>query len=378
MAIIVKQVSTRGERYSFIHLPARINRDYRNWVPPIYSDEWTFYHPVRNKAAEGCETVLFLACKGRKPVGRIMGIIHHRYNELHNEKNGRFFGFECYNDQEIAHALISRVERWAAERGMTGMVGPLGFSDKDPQGFQIEGFGHPPIYATACQQPYMIDLLTGEGYTKMVDLNDYIIDVPQEIPEIYQRVSRWTSNKFKYRLVEFKRRKEIRPYIISVFQLMNEAYQHILGFVPLDDLEMKQLADRYLPVLNPEYIKLVFVDDDLVGFIIAMPEMAPGIRRANGHLFPFGFLKILNEMKRTHRLTLLLGAIKKPYRGNGVDVLMGMRMLETCKKNGITQVESHLILENNLSMNGELTKLGAQLHKRFRIYTKSLERIITS
>jgi GNAT superfamily N-acetyltransferase len=372
MNITIKEVETRKDLKTFVHLPAHINRHDKNWMPPIYSDDWKFFQVEKNKSAEGCEIVKYLAYQDRKPVGRIAGIIHHRYNELHGQKTGRLFAFECYENQEVAHALIDAVEQWAKQKGMNKLIGPLGFSDKDPQGFQIEGFEHPPIYATPCHQPYMNTLIAKEGYIKLIDLNDYIFPIPDEIPPLYRRVIEWAKRKADFQLIEFKSRKEIKPYIIPVFQLMNETYMHILGFIPLDDLEMKEMAARYLPVLNPEFIKLVKVKDELVGFIIAMPEMAPGIRRARGRLFPFGFLHILLEIRRTKHLTLLLGAIKKSYRGIGVDVLIGVHMLEICKKLGMNKIESHLVLETNKTMNGEYEKLGAQIYKRFRIYQKNL------
>ena len=162
MPVIVKKVTTRKDLRIFIHLPERIHKDHQNWVPPIYMDERAFFNEKKNKSFKYCDTLLALAYKDGVPVGRIMGIINHRYNESHNEKDGRFCFMETWNDPEVFHALINHVEGWAREKGMVRLVGPLGFSDKDPQGFMVEGFKEPVVIATNANLPYMPDLIVRE------------------------------------------------------------------------------------------------------------------------------------------------------------------------------------------------------------------------
>jgi hypothetical protein len=98
-------------------------------------DEWELFDKKKNKSYKYADAILLLAYRDDKPVGRIMGIINNRYNEINNEHHGRFCFMECYNDKEVFHALLKRVEDWVKQNGMTMIVGPLGFSDKDPQGF---------------------------------------------------------------------------------------------------------------------------------------------------------------------------------------------------------------------------------------------------
>ena len=142
MAIDVREVKTRRDLKTFIYLPEKIHRDHHNWVPPIYMDEWKYFDPKKNKAFGYCQTILFLAFREGRPVGRIMGIINTRFNEYRNEKLGRFGFLETWEDQEVVHALLARVEEWARGLGMIRIVGPYGFSDQDPEGFLIEGFEH--------------------------------------------------------------------------------------------------------------------------------------------------------------------------------------------------------------------------------------------
>ncbi|MGC9470736.1 MAG: hypothetical protein ACP5D1_04240 [Bacteroidales bacterium] len=371
MTIEIRQVKTRRDLKTFIHLPEQLHRNHANWVPPVYVDEYSFFNPAKNKCFEYSDTLLCLALQNGRPVGRIMGIINHRYNERHHDPHARFAFMECPDDTAMAHTLLQEVESWALHHNMPKIVGPMGFSDKDPQGFQIEGFEYPPILATATNLPYMPSLVEKEGYRKKVDLRDYIFIVPEVIPEIYKKISQRFSHRDNFRVLEFKNRRELKPLIHKVFELMNETYTDIFGFDPLNKEEMDELAARYLPVIDPKFVKMVSIDHELTAFVVGMPDICKGIQRAGGRLLPFGWWHILRSMKTSRHLTLLLGGIKPSYRGLGLDAIMGIRMLESCMERGITLLESHLILETNTKMIAELEKLGAREHKRFRIYEKN-------
>lgn len=319
------------------------------------------------------DTLLLLAYDSDRIVGRIMGIISHHHNKIHNIKTGRFFYMECENDPEISHALISYIENWAKEKGMNKIIGPFGFSDKDPQGLMIEGFENPPVIATNYNFPYMVDLVEKEGYTKEIDCVSFRLPIPQDIPELYNKILVRILKNNKLHLLEFKSKWSMRKYIVPLFRLINETYTELYGFIPLDEKEMHEFTNRYFPILDPAFVKVV-VDDknNVIAFIIAMPDMNKGIIGAKGRLFPFGFLKILRSAKRTKQLDLMLGAVKDEFRGIGFDVLMGSKIIEAAKKRGMEVIDSHLILENNYKMLAELEKLGGVIYKRYRIYQKSL------
>lgn len=372
MSIKIEEVKTKKQIKEFIYLPEKIHKNHSTWLPPVYIDEWKFYNPKKNKAYEYSDTILYLAYKNNEPVGRIMGIINKKYNQLHNENYGRFFAMECYEDPEVFHALISKVEEWAKNKGVEKLIGPLGFSDKDPQGFQIEGFEHQTVVAMAANYPYMPKMLENEGYTKKVDLNDYIVYVKDELPEIYQRIYSRISNRNEIIIKEFNSKKELKDYIVPALTLMNELYAPIYGFVPLTEKEMIDLASQYLPVLDPHFVKMAFYKDELIGFIVGMPDISEGLKKCRGRIFPFGIFHLIKAMKKSTHIVLLLGGIKPEYRNNGVDVMMGIKMLESASAHGKKTIESHLILETNTLMIGEIEKAGGQLLKKFRIYQKDL------
>jgi ribosomal protein S18 acetylase RimI-like enzyme len=301
-----------------------------------------------------------------------MGIINKRYNDINNEHHGRFCFMECYNDKEVFHTLLMRVEEWARQNGMTRIIGPLGFSDKDPQGFQIEGFEYPLFMTAPNNSRYMPELLEAEGYTKKIDLVDYLGKIPDKFPLVYERVLARIENNKEYKIIEFISKKELKPYIIGVLELMNETFAEIYGFVPLTDKEKTDFAARYLPILDPIFIKVIESAGKLVGFAIGMPDISKGIKRANGKLLPFGIFKILQESRRSKKLLMMLGGIKKEYRGKGLDVIMGVKILQSGIKHKMDTLDSHLVLETNTKMRGEYERVGCQVVKRFRIYQKEL------
>ncbi len=375
MTITIRQVQSRQDLKEFIFLPEKIHRNHSNWVPPIYIDEWDFFNPDKNYAFSFCDTILLLARRGQQVVGRAMGIINHKYNEISNEKDARFSFIETWNDKEVFKSLINAISAWAREKGMQTLVGPMGFSDKDPQGFLIAGFDEPVVISSNCNFPYMVDLIEGEGFTKKVDLVVYKIQVPLAVPPVYAAIyERFLRNNNGYKVIEFTSRRQVRPYIQPVFELINLTFTDIYGFQPFSIKEMNDFANRYLYLINPRFIKLVLgPENEVVGFVIGMSDLSKGIQKAKGRLLPFGFIHLLLAGKKSTQLNLLLGAIHPQHQGKGLDAAMGVKMFESARLTGKTTLDSHLELENNTKVRAEMERVGGKVYKRYRIYQKPLD-----
>jgi len=374
MGLEIRPVKNRSDLKKFITLPERIHVNHSTWVPPLYLHEWQYFDPRKNSTFDYCDTLLLLACEGNEAVGRIMGIVNHRYNELRNERTARFGYLETYERPQIVHSLLACVEDWARQQGMNRIVGPYGFSDQDPEGFLVEGFEHRATIGTNCNFEWMVKFVESEGYAKELDYVTYRIDVPKEIPPKLLRFYDRTLERGDLRLVEFQNKRSARPWARRVFDLMNECYSQagIYGYAPLDDKEMDSLLKRYMPLLDPRFLKVVAKGETVVAFIIGIPDGTSGIQRAGGRLLPFGFLKILRAMKETKQLDVVLGAIKGQYRRVGLDTLLYVRIAVSAKDAGISVVDTHHVMETNRKMRMEYERLGGELYKRFRVYQKSL------
>ncbi|MFA9391102.1 MAG: hypothetical protein ACERKD_14930 [Prolixibacteraceae bacterium] len=374
MEIQIREVQSKADLRAFIYLPEKIHRNHYNWVHPIYMDDREFFDPKKNKSFSHCNYTLLLAYKGTELVGRCMGIIHHIYNEQHHEKYGRFSFIETWNDKEVFHALIEHIALWSKSKGMEKLVGPLAFSDKDPQGFLIEGFDAPHVLASNCSYPYMVDLTLNEGFVKKVDLVVYKIDIPDELPEIYKKIdARFRQNNGSIKVLEFERRSKLKPLIRPVLQLINDTFTSIYGFTPFNKKEMDDFANRYLYLINPNFVKVAVNDEgEVVGTVIAMSDLGLGIQKAKGRLFPFGFYHILTAGKKSKQLNLMLGAVDPRYQGRGLDVLMGIKLIASAKAEGKTVIDSHLELEYNTKVRAEMERMGGVVYKKFRLYEKDI------
>lgn len=301
-----------------------------------------------------------------------MGIIHNKYNQLRNENTARFGYFDCIDNPEVAHALFSFIEDWVKQKGKTLLVGPYGFSDKDIQGLLIEGFDHLPLIDSACNPPYIVKLVEEEGFEKEVDCMTYKFPVNLALPELYYRIVKRMNYSNNYQLIEFDSRRQLKPYIVPVLELVNKTYNHLYGFVPMTETEIHELASRYLPIIDPRFVKIIEKEGEVIAFIVAIPNLTVGIQKSRGYLFPFGILQILLASKKANQLDLMLGAIRRDSQGSGLEVVMGISLIESARKADFKYLETHLILENNYKMRSEFERLKVPVHKRFRVYRKEI------
>jgi hypothetical protein len=374
MTVEIKEVQSPKDLKAFIYLPEKIHAGDVNWVHPIYMDEKKYFNPKKNKAFGYCEAIFLLAFRGPDLVGRVMGIINNRFNEYRKVRIARFGYLETWEEPDVVHALLSRVEEWARRKGMDRIIGPYGFSDQDPEGYIIQGFENRATIATYYNHEWMPRLVENEGYTKDIDYFVYKLAIPKEIPEFYKKIYDRILRRGGYVLHEFKKRKELKPWIRPILSLMNECYTNtnIYGFAPLDEKEQDDLAKRYLPVVDPRFVKAVTKDGVPVAFIIGIPDMTEGIQKARGRLLPFGFIKVLRAGKKTKQLDLLLGAIAEKYRGLGLDVMMGVKMLESARAAGFEIIDTHHEMEANVKVRAEMERMGGVVYKKFRVWQKAL------
>jgi hypothetical protein len=354
--------------------PTVIHKHHKQWVPPLLVDEIKLLSPDKNPVFAHCKTAMLLAVKNGVTVGRAMGIVHQPYNQLTNQNWARFGFVDTVNDQEVFEALLNQITRWAKKYGCTKLIGPFGFSDKDPQGLVVEGFDGPTVIVANCNEPFMVDFTKAMGFEPAINLVQYKVPISQLLIDKLKPFSDRALRSDKYKVVEFTKSKHAKPYVREVFALINEAYRPIFGFSPITQMESDEFASRFLPILNPKLIKLITDQyDHVIGFVIAIPDMADGLRKSQGKLFPLGWWHILKSMKKTNRMVLLLGAVDESLRYKGLDAVLGYHLLKSAKEVGLTEMDSHLIMESNVNMRREIERLeGMQLYKRYTIFGKDI------
>lgn len=374
MSVTVRQVRSKDDFKTFIYLPEKIHQNHGNWVFPLYLDEEAFFNPDKNPAFHHNKTILFLAYKNDTVVGRIMGVIPAGFNQTNQVNNARFSYFECYEDKEVFDALLNEVEKWAIGHGCDQLVGPLGFSDKEPQGFVTMGFDEKTMIVTNCNFAYMVNFLEQHNFDAFVRLCQYDVPLSEQIIRRYTPLAERVRNNLKVRLHEFTRSSQVKPFVQRVFKLINTTYNKIYGFSETTEKEAEEFARRFIPLLNPRLIKLITdEDDDVVAFVIGMPDLSGGIRRARGRLLPFGWYHIWKSSRKSKRLVLLLGAVKNELQNKGLDAMLAVSLIRSALDLGFKEMDSHLIMKDNIKMRREIERLeGYRQYKEYAIYRKDL------
>jgi hypothetical protein len=230
MAVTITEVTNKFALKKFVEFNIKLYKDNPYHVPGLVCDEMMTLSKKKNPAFDFCESVYFLAYKDNKIVGRIAGIINRRANEIWNQQYARFGFIDFIDDEEVSSALFKAVENWAIAKGMNGLQGPLGFTDLDHEGLLIWGFDRMATMSTAYSFPYYKEHIEKLGYVKDQDWKEYLITVPDKIPEKYQRIANIVKEKYGLKVKKFKNTREIWPYAEKIFELWNETYRPLYGF----------------------------------------------------------------------------------------------------------------------------------------------------
>ena len=370
----IKEVNTRKELKAFVHFPNALYKNNPVYVPQIESMDLDTLTPEKNHAFEVCESKYWLAYDEKGTVvGRVAGIINRKYNEKTGRKICRFGWIDFIDDRNVSKALIDTIERYAKEKGMDTINGPMGFLEFDPAGVLVEGFDKLPTPYGKYNAPYYEKHLTELGYAKDADYVEYLIKVPEVIPDRYERMAQLVSVKNGLHQAEFHNRAELHPYLDGLFRCLNSAYAALHGFSDLSEGQCEDLKKQFLTNINVDYVSIVLdADEQVVGFGVALPSLAKAMQKAKGSLFPLGWLHMLKALKHNDTIVLLLIAIDEKYKNKGVNAMIFHKFAQGITKNGIKFIESTRELEDNTSVQNLWRYLEHDLTKRARTYIKQI------
>lgn len=376
MSINVHPIATDHDQLSqYVQFPIDLYRDNACYVPPLVIDQIATLSPEGNPAFDFCEAQSFMAFDNGEPVGTITAIINRAANEKTGQKQMRFGFMDFIDSDEVVDSLFEAVAQWGRERGMEEMVGPVGFTDMDPEGMLIEGFDEMGTMATIYNYPYYVRHMERLGFVKDADWIEYRITIPDGIPEKHQRIGEIVARKYGMKVLKYTSRKKIRrEYGRAIFELVNEAYADLYGFVPLTDRQIEHYINVYIDVLRLEDVSLV-VDSEgtLVALGISMPSLSQALRKSHGRLFPFGWYHMLKAIKgHTDVVDLLLVAVKPEYQSKGVNALIFNDLIPRYIANGYKFAESNVELEGNESVQKQWEYFERRQHRRRRAWKKSL------
>lgn len=376
MAVEIREVApTKKEIKRFVKFGIDHYKGNQFFVPPLVMDDVNTLLPSKNPAFEFCKAQSFMAYRDGKPVGRITAIINDAVNERTGQKSLRFGFVEFIDDDEVVDALFDAVEEWGRKRGMTRIVGPMGFSDMDHEGMLVEGFDQLGTMASIYNYDYYPRQLERRGMTKEVDWIEFLMTVPDAIPDKYQRIAEIVKKKYDLHNVKITSRKHVKEqYGRAIFDLINEAYDGLYGYSPLTPRQIEYYIDMYLGILRLDDISLVVdKDDKLVAVGISIASFSRALQKSKGKIFPFGWWHLLKPLRgKVDIVDLLLVAVKPEYQGKGVNALLFTDLIPRYIKNGYKYAESNVELEGNEAVQKQWEYFERRQHKRRRSYSKEL------
>ena len=379
-SVQIKRVETKKDLKAFIECHYDLYEGNQYDAPNLYSDELNTLSRDKNAAFDFCEAEYFLALKEGKVVGRVAAIINNKANEKWDKKDVRFGWIDFIDDIEVSKALLKAVEDYGREKGMTSVVGPLGFTDMDPEGMLTWGFDQLGTMATIYNYDYYPKHMEKlGGWEKDNDYVEYRLDVPETAPEKYTKIAEMVEKRYNLHARKLTKKEIFEGgYGKKLFDLINVTYSHLYGFSELSERQIDQYVKMYFPLADLDLITVVEdgnKDNQLVGLAITIPSLTRALQKCHrGRLFPFGWWHLLRAIKfhKTEVVDLLLIGVLPEYRSKGANSLVFADLIPRYVKYGFKWGETHVEMETNESVQSQWGPLDPTMHKKRRCYRKAI------
>ena len=356
----------------FLDLPLRLYRNMPQWVPPLAQAARLVFDRRRHPFYEHSEAAFFLALAGGQAIGRLAVLDNRNYNAFNGSSRAFFSLFECGHDPGISQTLFDAAFAWARARGLTHIRGPRGFGVLDGLGLLIKGYEHRPALGIPYNPPYYRDLIEATGFYRLDDIVSGHMTRSSLFPEKIHQVSQRVQQRRGLKVVSFRTRRDLRALILEFRELYNKALGSNVDNMPLTESEFQAVASQLLSLADPHLIKVVTKGEKLIGFLLAYPDVSAAVQRCRGRLFPFGWLDLLLEMKRSKWVSINGIGILKEYRGLGGTEILLSELAKTLIDSRFQHAELIQVRGENAKMQREMQKLGIDFYKTHRMYERML------
>jgi len=372
MALTIEAVRSKIQRKAFVNLQFEIYKNSPMWVPPLKADEVKAIDAEHNPAMEYSESEYWLAYRDNKVVGRIGAIINSKYNEKTGKKFGRFSRIEFFDDKEIFILLMDTAIAWIKERGMELVHGPLGYSNLDTQGLLIEGYDYLPSVASVYHMPYYKPHFDAYGFEKEIDWVEFRLTLGGRANEKSTRGAELIKKRYGFVVEKFTNNKQMLPYVKPIFEVLNKAFIKLPFVTPFNEKMVELYKKKYFKLINPKFVFVAKKEEEVIGFMIAVPSLSEAMQKAKGSLFPFGFYHILKAMKKPSVLDFFIIGVMPEYDRSGVAVILFDGIHEEMRKQGIKTMETGGIFETNHNVISNWKNYDRIQHRRRRCFIKAI------
>ena len=373
--IEIKEVASKKDLKLFATYPLILYKDCPYYVPSLRMDEMNTFDPKKNFSLKECDAKGFLAYKDGELVGRIAGIINHKYNELSGGKYIIFSRFECIDDIEVFNALLGAVENYGKQHGMKVIHGPWGFNDTDREGMLTYGFNERATYATNYYYPYFCENMKKLGFDDESKWVEYRFKIPDKPYDRIEKLAEKLKDKLCVKDVsETMSVKAIgKKYGDSLFETLNDAYGKLDGYVPIEDRMKDNVLGQFATICNPKYISvLVDKNEEVVAFGIVLPSICDTLIKHKGKLFPSGFVGVLKSIRNPTDLEMALIGVRSDYKNTGINSIILSKISKNVIDGGVNSIESNPMLETNYAIQAQWKFAESEIIKRRQTYKREI------
>lgn len=349
--ILVKEIFSKDDLKTFVKFPFKLYENNPYWVPPLINDEVASFDKTKNPVFDNAEAFFYLAYNQKKEVvGRVIAIIN-RHDLSQKVLKVRFGWLDMIDDVNVTKALLEKVAEKGREHRLSYMEGPMGFSNMDKVGVLTEGYEHIANMMTWYSFPYYKKHLEELGFVKEKGYIETYFTMDNVKPEVFKRTAEAIRTRYGVRLVQTDTKEAVLKYVDAMFDLYNETYAKLSSFVPVSERQKQYFKEKYIPFINPEYIRFIEdKDGKLICFAIVLPSFSKALQKAKGKLFPFGFLHLLKAKKKHDTVEFYLIGVAPEYQSKGIPSLLFDYYHPIFSKNGVTKCVSTPELEDNLAI----------------------------
>lgn len=368
--VSILEVKSPNELKQFVKFPMDLYKNNPYFVPSFIKDEINVWNPQENPALQYSEAKQFLAWKNNKLVGRIAVMINHKEEKELGIRKVRFGWIDFIDDQEVSKALIDTVINYAKEHKIDNIEGPMGFTNLDKAGMLTFGFEKIATMIGIYNHEYYPKHIENLGLVKEKEWVEFEMNFPKVLPPKVEKFSKLIAEKYNLRVLDFKNKEEILPYVKPMFKLLDETYKHLSTYTPISEEQIKTYKEKFFPMIAKNYVICVVDEhDELVSFAVTMPSYSKALQKAKGKLFPFGWWHFLQAQKKNDRANFYLIGIHPEYQRRGVTAIIFKEIFVRFNNMGIDFAETNPELEENKSVQVLWQDYNPVNHKRRRTYS---------
>ena len=374
--IEIVKVENKDQEREFVMFPFSLYKGCDYWVPPIISEELESMDKEKNPVFENAEAEFYIAKKDGVTVGRIAAMVNWVEIEEQKKNKLRFGWYDTIDDLEVSKKLLESVIEFGKKRKLEFVDGPVGFSNMDKAGLLIEGYEELNTMITWYHYPYQKEHLKKLGFNKLAEWVEYKIKIfsAEDAPEKVKKFSKIIQQRYELKVLNFKSRKEIIPYVDKMFELLNVTYSNLQTYVTIKQYQIDFYKEKFIKYIHPDFIKCCLdKNDNLIAFLITMPSFSRALKKINGKMGLLGYLHLFKAQHFNDRVSLYLIGVDPKYQNKGVTAVIFNELQNTFNKRGIVEVETNPELVENKAIQAFWKNYQSTLHKRRATFTKKLK-----